>query len=394
MTVRQTIRLLHRWLGIASGVVVFLVALSGVILVFEDELRDSLEDYRHVHAGSGPLLVPSQLKSIAEEQFPGETASRVYCEGPRRAAYVQFGNHRTYYYKLVYVHPCDGRVLQVKNMNYDFLHLVRTLHERFLLPFPVGRRIVDYGTLLFVVLLISGLINWWPRCRSAIRQRFAIKWQARWRRRNYDLHNVLGFYAFSVMLIIALTGMLWGFEWFHDVVHWIASAGETRQPYEPPASTDRYRAIASPLENVDAMWVRLAQRHPNAEVMFVFLPETPDASIRYTVNPDRRTYYKTDHYYFDQYSLTELPMRHAWAKYKDASPAQMLRRMNYDIHRGAILGLPGKLLALSASLIAASLPVTGFFIWWIRRRSRGALLPHDGISAGEYHHDERSRVGR
>jgi uncharacterized iron-regulated membrane protein len=42
--------------------------------------------------------------------------------------------------------------------------------------------------------------------------------------------------------------------------------------------------------------------------------------------------------------------------------------MNYDIHVGAILGFPGKVLAFLASLIAASLPVTGFMIWWGRRK--------------------------
>jgi len=36
--------------------------------------------------------------------------------------------------------------------------------------------------------------------------------------------------------------------------------------------------------------------------------------------------------------------------------------MKYDIHTGAILGLPGKLLAFFVSLICASLPVTGFII--------------------------------
>ncbi|MGN6343213.1 MAG: PepSY domain-containing protein [Ginsengibacter sp.] len=37
--------------------------------------------------------------------------------------------------------------------------------------------------------------------------------------------------------------------------------------------------------------------------------------------------------------------------------------MNYDVHVGTVLGLAGKVLAFFASLIAASLPVTGFYIW-------------------------------
>jgi len=52
----------------------------------------------------------------------------------------------------------------------------------------------------------------------------------------------------------------------------------------------------------------------------------------------------------------------------DANAADKLLRMNYDIHTGAIIGLPGKVLAFCASLLCASLPITGFYIWWGRRK--------------------------
>ena len=44
--------------------------------------------------------------------------------------------------------------------------------------------------------------------------------------------------------------------------------------------------------------------------------------------------------------------------------------MNYDIHVGAIGGLAGKIIAFLASLICASLPVTGFYIWWNKKKKR------------------------
>jgi len=50
--------------------------------------------------------------------------------------------------------------------------------------------------------------------------------------------------------------------------------------------------------------------------------------------------------------------------------ADKIVRMNYDIHVGAVLGLPGKFLAFFASLVAASMPVTGFCIWWGRRKKK------------------------
>jgi len=45
-----------------------------------------------------------------------------------------------------------------------------------------------------------------------------------------------------------------------------------------------------------------------------------------------------------------------------------LNNMNYDIHVGQILGITGKIIAFLASLVCASLPVTGFIIWWGKRK--------------------------
>jgi uncharacterized iron-regulated membrane protein len=51
--------------------------------------------------------------------------------------------------------------------------------------------------------------------------------------------------------------------------------------------------------------------------------------------------------------------------------------MNYDIHTGAVLGLPGKILVFFAGLIIASLPITGFYIWWGRKqKEKNKKLSH------------------
>jgi uncharacterized iron-regulated membrane protein len=52
--------------------------------------------------------------------------------------------------------------------------------------------------------------------------------------------------------------------------------------------------------------------------------------------------------------------------YRDKPAGEKFIGMNYDIHVGAILGWPTKILAFVASLVCATLPVTGFFIWWNR----------------------------
>ncbi|RZK63395.1 MAG: PepSY domain-containing protein, partial [Pedobacter sp.] len=67
--------------------------------------------------------------------------------------------------------------------------------------------------------------------------------------------------------------------------------------------------------------------------------------------------------FYDQYSLKEIEVKHMYGKLANATAADKLARMNYDIHVGAVLGLAGKIMAFLASLVAASLPITGFIIW-------------------------------
>ena len=53
---------------------------------------------------------------------------------------------------------------------------------------------------------------------------------------------------------------------------------------------------------------------------------------------------------------------------KDKNFGEKVIAANYDIHVGAILGLPTKIIGFIVSLIIASMPVTGFMIWWGRRK--------------------------
>jgi uncharacterized iron-regulated membrane protein len=73
----------------------------------------------------------------------------------------------------------------------------------------------------------------------------------------------------------------------------------------------------------------------------------------------------------DQYS-GEILAKKLW---DDKNAGEILQEANYNIHVGAILGFPGKLLAFFASLVSASLPVTGFMIWWGRKKKKKNISP-------------------
>lgn len=370
MTVKKIAGKLHLWLGLSSGLIVCFLGITGCILAFQREIENSTQSYRFVEAQQKPFLPPSRLQSIAEKALPGKHVHAVMYEGRSKAAQViffQFEPDRYYYY--VYLNPYNGMVLKVKNMDKDFFRVVLDGHFYLWLPPAVGQPIVASATLIFVIMLITGLILWWPRNKAARRQRFSIKWNARWKRRNYDLHNVLGFYATWIAIILALTGLVWGFQWFARSVHAMAGGEKSLMYAEPLSDTTKTPALQQQ-PPIDVVWEKMKSLYPNAEAIEVHPPETRASPVAANANPDGDTYWQIDYRYFDQYSFKELSVDHVYGRFKDLAAGDKIIRMNYDIHTGGIIGLPGKILMFFASLIAASLPVTGFYIWWGRRRKK------------------------
>ena len=380
MSFKKVIGKVHLWLGLASGLVVVIVAITGCLYAFQAEIQNLTQPYRFTEAQDKPYLAPSQLKAIAEKALPGKHIHSVLYGSKTSAAEVAFYNFDPEYYYVVYLNPYTGEVLKAKDMNGGFFRIVLDGHYYLWLPPAVGQPVVAISTLVFVVMMITGLILWWPKNKSARKQRFSVKWTARWRRVNYDLHNVFGFYMTWVVIFIALTGLVWGFQWFAKAAYW-SIGGEKSTMYQEPVSDTLHTATAYQ-QPVDIIWNRMKPEVPTGGTIEVHFPETPAAAISANINPDAGTYWQTDYRYFDQYSLKEIPAAHIWGRYKDARTADKVFRMNYDVHTGAILGLPGKLLAFFASLIAASLPVTGFMIWWGRRKKKvpGRKLQVAGVA--------------
>lgn len=382
MTIRKAVRKIHLWLGLASGPVVFVVAVTGCLYAFQMEIQDWTQPFRFVERQDGPFLPPSVLKAAAEKELPGKHIHAVQYLGPERAAQVIFYNIEPEYYYLVYVNPYTADVLAVKDMARDFFAIVLDGHFYLWLPPQIGQPLIATSTLVFVVMLLSGIVLWWPRKAKDARQRFSIRWGAKWKRVNYDLHNVLGFYAWAVLILLACTGLVWGFQWWAN--GWYQAAGGDKSiVYSEPASdtTQIYPADAPAIDKVFAM---MQQQYPGTQTIEVHPPETALSPISANANPEMGTYWKLDFRYFDQYTLEELPVDHIYGRYDDATAADKLLRMNYDIHTGAILGLPGKFLMFFASLLCASLPVTGFIIWWGRRNKKKhhkhVAPPHDTMT--------------
>ncbi len=371
MTFKKLTGKIHLWLGLSSGLVVLILGVTGCMLAFELEIRNLTESFRNVKVENRDVLPPSELKAIAEKHLVSKKALGIEYPGKDKAAIAAYYDEKEY--ELLFMNPYSGEVLKHKNMNRDFFRIVLDGHYYLWLPDNIGQPIAASATLVFLVMMISGLILWWPKNKAAKKQRFTIKWSARWRRKNYDLHNVLGFYMTWIAIFLAITGLVFGFQWFAKSLYWITSGGETMVEHTHPVS-DTTKA-ASFANMADHLWQEHRAGLKENESIGVYFAAIPTDPVEIAVNHKPGTYYNSDYYHYDQYTGKELPATGSYAgKFEDAPLADKIVRMNYDMHVGAILGLPGKILAFFASLIAASLPVTGFYIWLGRKKKKKAVF--------------------
>lgn len=362
ITFKKSIRVVHLWLGLASGIVVFIMAVTGCLYAFQAEIQDWTQEYRHVEIQQSEMLPPSVIEKIARAEVPNKILHAIQYNEPGEAAEAIFFSYEPEYYYISYINPYTGKILQTVDQHSGFFPFILDGHFYLWLPHEIGQTIIASATLIFIVMLITGLILWYPKNKKAAKQRFWFRWKkdTKWKRKNYDYHNITGFYVMAIALIIAVTGLVWGFQWF-AYSYYTVLGGEKSLVYEDPISgTKEANAVANPL---DKTWLLMRQQYPNAKSIEVHPPETAQSSIAANANPESGTYWKIDYRYFDQYTLTEKKVAHVYGRFPEAKVADKIMRMNYDIHTGAILGLPGKILAFLISLLIATLPVTGVLIW-------------------------------
>jgi uncharacterized iron-regulated membrane protein len=168
--------------------------------------------------------------------------------------------------------------------------------------------------------------------------------------------------------------MVWAFKWFQATVYIVASRSIT-PPQHKEVQSDTLALPLAGSNPLDVAYATAVRQFPKAKRIGVFATANSNtATIRMSAYWGKETYYDRDDLQFDR--NTGKLLLHETAK--DRNAGEKLIGMNYDIHVGAIAGLPGKILAFFASLICASLPVTGFLVWWNKgkKQEKSSKLHH------------------
>jgi uncharacterized iron-regulated membrane protein len=377
--INNLITWLQLWLGLVSGIIVVILCVTGCLFVFQTEITGYLhpkELFVTPPSKDAHVLSLSVLKEKAQTALGKDRPVNIITAytNPDKAwefmAYqpgdpdaITFPGSVNFY-ESAFVKPYTGVVTGRMDYMHNFFVIVKYIHWSLYLSTKYGQPITGWATLIFVISLITGFIMWipkrWNKAEKA--KAFKIKWKAAWKRLNYDLHNVLGFYAVLIALILAFTGMVYSFSWFNKAVYATATLGAAAPVSVAYASDTTLSPSAG--HPMDKAFAATIKRYPDANRYGVSVPALRAGPLAVTAYRQKEVYYDANTAYFDQYSGQELGRE----LYNEKNNGEKLIMMNYDIHVGAIGGLTGKVIAFIVSLICGSLPVTGFIIWWGRRK--------------------------
>jgi uncharacterized iron-regulated membrane protein len=349
----------HLWVGIAAGVYVLVVSVTGAALVFRIDMQRALFPALFTTSRNAPPADASTMLDTVRATFPDDRISGIDAPTTTRPTYLAYVVRENTFLTLLF-DPQSGRLLG-ELPDASALRLLQQLHFN-LLGGRTGRLVNGIGAIAIALMALTGFIIWWPGI-ATWRRALTVDIRRGRRRITFDLHRAVGIWSGSLLLMWAVTGI--AFVWpqpFREMVNTISPITVSRSPtsHAPfPATKRPWRALvekaqaAVPGQHV-ARVVTPSSDSAAFLVMFSAVQPTPSGSPRLTS------------VYLDQYSGEIL--REAGVEGRTLGDVVMA--WVAPLHVGNFSGNVIRVAWFVFGLTPALLFVTGFVMWWTRLMAR------------------------
>ena len=336
-------RSIHAWSGVALALLLLIISITGVLLVWKQEyLRLVLPEARQSFSANAESL--AKIATSVEHQFAGEQINLI--EFPVKnfsLTKVTFANN-----DLAYV-DVQGNMIGRWGLNQRWEEWLFDLHHRLLLG-NLGLILVGWSGLIFLLVVITGLISFWPLRRS---WREGVLLRGITRAHLLRSHRNLGVVEALPLLVTLITGVTLAFP--------KQTEKYLLEPFRPEAYSLKFTEHLDDLSgSQSAGWLPSMQRalrsFQGAEIRSI---QPPNAISPYRIiglqqsgewNPQglSKVYIDAEGGYMDMRIDSQ------------AQPiSERLFKAGYALHTGR-LGLGYKLLLTFSGLIAAMICLLGF----------------------------------
>lgn len=357
---RKVIFWTHLVSGTLAGIFIFIMCVSGALLSFESNILDFAEsNMRYVQPPSADAkrLSISEIVEKVSAARPKVKPSNITLQNDSNAAAnISLGRDGQ-----VFVNPYTGEITGegAKGWRAAF-RFIEDAHRWLALSGSgrtVGRELNDAANVLFLFLAISGVYIWFPR-KLAWKSFKPVLWFRRGLRgkaRNFNWHNVIGFWTSLIMIILTATAIVMSYQWANKLVYTITGNEPPQQQQRPPAAQNAEKETPQNLpENLEDLWTK-AENHTNWKSIGLRLPIEKEAT--FTIE---------EGIYWNKFGRSSLTVDTAtgeiakWEPYGEQNAGRQLRSWVRFTHTGETGGIIGQIIGFIACVGGAFLVWTGF----------------------------------
>lgn len=357
---------IHWFLGITAGLVLAVMGVTGGLMSFEAEILSALNPgvVTVTPHATAPLPAPALIERF-NTQRPGAKITRLVVErDPERAASVSFSVKGSKQRHRDFLDPATGAILG-EPRGEGFFEVVEKLHRWLALPGAgngAGRQITGFAALSLIYFALSGLYLRWPRRPLDWRNWFVLDLRMTGRNLYRALHAVIGGWVLIFYLISAGTGLWWSYDWYRSGVQHLLSIERGHEGRSKPRE--------GPDADLPRAWRSFAQATAGQRYDSVTATSRDGPKVQFRAKlPDARHDRVTDDITID--SATGKVVSDT--RYADRSTGEDIVASVLEIHRGAYFGILGRIAIMLSSLTMPLFTITGFLLYFGRRRRKRAL---------------------
>jgi uncharacterized iron-regulated membrane protein len=359
---KRGLQTVHLWAGLILCIPIVLIGISGSALLVQSEyLKWSVPSA----AATGPKDSIAHAIAAAQAVGPANASlGRVDLslrEGEPVIVQLQPPGRRVRPIS-VFVDPVSLQILgteEVVNRGQVLAFLI-SVHAFLMMKPYIGLKVVGWLGVVMTFMGFSGLVLWWPK-KGRWRRAFLVRRSARGLPLNLDLHHAAGIWSLLVFLAMSISGIYLCFpETFTKSVDAALpssiGSGQPVKSFVPtPGPLDADAAVGSAVTAVrDARAVGVQMPEQEGRPIVVYLETTrlggatqPPILVTFDEKTGAVGYVDDPRYY---------------------GMAETVLNLQNVLHFGVGLGLVWKILVFVSGLLPLFFAVTGFNIWWIKRR--------------------------
>jgi uncharacterized iron-regulated membrane protein len=344
----------HRIIGVIVGVFIIIIGLTGSVLVFDKQVNPILHLATHQVIPQGEKISLQTATSIIYQQYPEAQLEWItiptQITEPYHLLIKSKGNGKT----DIYLNPYSGEVLGIYLKDSPFFKIINQLHTH-LLAGKIGSFLVGVCGVLLLILSITGVMLWngWKK--------FSVGWKIRWQAKakilQYDLHKVGGVVVAIFLVLIAASG---SFMVFHKPLENLSYLLTGNTKIEKPISQISTNVI--PLTLDDFLKTALDVL-PEGKPTVLYPAKDAKSTVRVRFKlPDEIAPEGKSFVYLNQYQGDVLQIE----RFFETSIFEQIKPWMDALHTGSYGGLIMLFFYIIVGIISAGLSITGFVIWWGR----------------------------